>query len=185
MGFYFWNLVFLPQVAKPNPPPAPPPINIGNCNEVWTGDFGLFDLPESELANQLTMFAAQKFYNLTKYEFLGCKYEGKGDRNRAPNFISLREHLNAFQSWISHEIMRPDKWEDIKSNCLKFLRLAGCLYKNQNYFHAEIVYAAFDDPSISNILQHENFFTKKDDEALMKKVKRCSFFNFANLFQMC
>ena len=137
-----------------------PPVILGDCLNLWTGDFQLFDLPPLELARQLTVFSSLKYYSIARSELLDGAWNIPRLKHRSPNICALTTQFNQLASWVQ-TIILTEPILSIRIQKMKYLvEVQQELFKMQNYFDLFAIFLGFDNPSIFRLKQHRTQLTQ-------------------------
>lgn len=138
-----------------------PPVNIGNCTTLWTGNFTLFDLPPDEVARQVTYRSSLKFYAIQRSELFDGAWENPRLMHRSPNVVAMRSQMNTLSNWVLSSIFNSTTAEEKNQKIAYFIQVSRSLWEMQNYYDVFTFIGALNDTEIQ---------MSKKDAAFVKEV---------------
>lgn len=138
-----------------------PPVNIGNCTTLWTGNFTLFDLPPDEVARQVTYRSSLKFYAIQRSELFDGAWENPRLMHRSPNVVAMRSQMNTLSNWVLSSIFNSTTAEEKNQKIAYFIQVSRSLWEIQNYYDVFTFIGALNDTEIQ---------MSKKDAAFVKEV---------------
>lgn len=164
-----------PQMTSAKSPQKPPPaVDIGNCPNLWTGGFDLFDLPITELARQLTFWSYTRYYNIKRDELLDGAWEKPRLKYRAPNVIALTQHYNKLTSWVAHTILSEQNFRRRIEKMNKIIQLMKALFSDNNFLDGMGVLGGLGSNAIFRLKYHFSQIAIDRKEYLEKMEVQCS-----------
>lgn len=155
-------------------PAKPPPVDIGNCSNLWTGNFDLFELPISELARQLTFWSYTRYYNIKRVELLDGAWEKARLKYRAPNVLALTEHYNKLTNWVTYTILSEGNFKRRIDKMVKIIQLMKALFDDNNFLDGMGILGGLDSNAIFRLKYHFSQIPQSNREYLEKMKTQCS-----------
>lgn len=151
------------------------PVNIGNCTNLWTGNFTLFDLPPDEVARQVTYRSSLRFYAIQRSELFDGAWENPRLMHRSPNVVAMRSQMNTLSSWVSSSIFMSINPEEKNQRIAYFIQVARSLWELQNYYDVFTFIGALNDPELQMSKKDATFVkevsTKLDSSNNQKAIR--------------
>ena len=158
------------------------PVDIGMCQNLWTGDFELFDLPVGELARQLTFWSYTRYYAIRRVELLDCAWEKPRLKYRAPNVIALTQHYNHMSHWVENSILQEPGFKKRMDRFHYIIQLMQELYKMNNFLDMAGIVGGFDSNAIYRLKFHYSQLSQQEKDFVEQMKVLCSpDKNFANI----
>lgn len=149
-----------------------PPVELGQCaSSLWTGTFKLTDLPPLELARQMTVWTALRYYSVERSELLNGSWQNPRLKHRAPNVVSIIDHTNIITKWVSTSIIIAPKVEERIKIMVYLLDVMHCLWEMQNCCDAYAILGGFVSNAVFRLESYFNQLPKKEKERFQKIYK--------------
>jgi len=146
-----------------------PRVVLGKCiDTIWTGGFSLLDLPEIELARQMTIWTCRKYYSFHRSEFLNGAWEQSRLKHRAPNIVSVINHVNAVCNWVSFSILSEKSTKKRINIWIQFVELMRHLYQMRNFCDAFAISGGLQSNEIYRLVQHRKLLPKATIDFMYK-----------------
>jgi hypothetical protein len=142
------------------------------------------DLPDKEIAKQLAMWAASKFYCLSNPEIYYFLIKKIRSSKETPNFLSLFNHESVLVNFTLHTILSQNSFEKATTVLKRFFNIAEILTELNCFCESVPITSVIYLPTLHPILNgNASFLNEKDDMlqqnnkiAVMKKAKIEEFF---------
>eukprot|EP01090_Pellita_catalonica_P015814 TRINITY_DN4362_c0_g1_i1.p1 TRINITY_DN4362_c0_g1~~TRINITY_DN4362_c0_g1_i1.p1 ORF type:complete len:588 (-),score=80.76 TRINITY_DN4362_c0_g1_i1:368-2131(-) len=115
---------------KTFPDPPPPPIV---TKVVFSHSLTMMDIDELEIARQLTLIEFETFSAIKPSELRNQSWNKAKHRHRAPSVLKMISRFNDISGWVASTIMNEAKIRNRSRVMTKFIRIAGCLRKLNNF----------------------------------------------------
>jgi hypothetical protein len=146
-----------------------PPVDLGRCRGLWSGEFSLLELPTPELARQLTVWSSTRFYNIKRSELLDCAWNKPRLKYRAPNVIALTEHFVKFSHWAEFVILSERDKRRRHEKIEQLLALANNLFDMNNFFHVSSLVSGFESNELYDLIRGAAL--SKESKEIMKRLE--------------
>jgi hypothetical protein len=145
----------------------PSPLSIVDKSIFWKEDFDLIDLSSLEFARQLTIWAAERCSQITKFDLLQISQDKKEE---APNSALIILVINNLKSWTICKILSSFFIGSCKEMIKKFVDLMRHLKKLRNFLHLQSIWGSFISSHLRDLLNDSQYFSQQDKEFFDTKV---------------
>lgn len=113
-------------------------VNLGNCIDIWSGNFDLIDIPPDELARQITFRAAIKFYAIQRIELFDGAWQNPRLIHLAPNIRGMYDQTNALTDWCLTTILAAPETEK-----RPLVHISHKLYEHSMSYRISLIFLLF------------------------------------------
>ena len=139
----------------------PPLVKLGNAT-LW-GEFKLLDLPADELARQLTVWTAERFYAIKKTELMNGNWSNPRMAHRAPNVVALVKHGEIVGKWVASSVLAERGLDNRLRLWDYFVQLMRALWNCGNFCDAFAVYTGlWENSAMERLKIHRKMLPAAD-----------------------